>query len=107
MSLCQQSKRPTLDLDSLFPFQRIRNPTPSHEGDHFQKIQTGSWFLGLRWLDPALDFPIGALDTIQSSVKPEHSRTPSLPQGVLGNCGAWDTLSLTENLLLSFLRVFA
>jgi hypothetical protein len=27
----------------------------------FQKIQTGSWFLGLRWLDTALDFPIDAL----------------------------------------------
>jgi hypothetical protein len=26
-----------------------------------QKIQTGSLFLGLRWLDTALDFPIDAL----------------------------------------------
>jgi hypothetical protein len=26
-----------------------------------QKIQAGSWFLGLRWLDTALDFPIDAL----------------------------------------------
>jgi hypothetical protein len=26
-----------------------------------QKIQAGSLFLGLRWLDSALDFPIGAL----------------------------------------------
>jgi hypothetical protein len=26
-----------------------------------QKIQTGSFFLGLRWLDTALDFPIDAL----------------------------------------------
>jgi hypothetical protein len=26
-----------------------------------QKIQAGSWFLGLRWLDTALDFPINAL----------------------------------------------
>jgi hypothetical protein len=63
--------------------------------------------LGKRWLDPAWDFPIGALDTIQSSVQPEHSKTPSWQQNVLGNCGAWDTLSLTENLLLPFLRVFA
>jgi hypothetical protein len=36
----------------------------------------GSWFLGLRWLDTALDFPVDALDPIQSSVKPEHFRTP-------------------------------
>jgi hypothetical protein len=35
--------------------------TRSREGDHSQKIQTGSWFLGLRWLDTALDFPIDAL----------------------------------------------
>jgi hypothetical protein len=35
--------------------------TPSRQGDHFPKIQTGSWFLGLRWLDTALDFPIDAL----------------------------------------------
>jgi hypothetical protein len=27
----------------------------------FQKIRTRSWFLGLRWLDTALDFPIDAL----------------------------------------------
>jgi hypothetical protein len=27
----------------------------------FKKIQTGSFFLGLRWLDTALDFPISAL----------------------------------------------
>jgi hypothetical protein len=38
-----------------------RNLTRSREGDHFPKIQTGSWFLGLRWLDTALDFPIDAL----------------------------------------------
>jgi hypothetical protein len=44
----------------------------------FQKIQiqTGSWFLGLRWLDTALDFSISALSPIESSVKPEHSRHP-------------------------------
>jgi hypothetical protein len=35
--------------------------TPSRQGDHFPKIQTGSWFLGLRWLDTAWDFPIDAL----------------------------------------------
>jgi hypothetical protein len=31
--------------------------------------------LGGRWLDTALDFSISALDLIQSSVKPEHSKT--------------------------------
>jgi hypothetical protein len=35
---------------------------------------------------------IDALDPIPSSVKPEHSKTPSWPQNVLGNCG---TLSPT------------
>jgi hypothetical protein len=35
--------------------------TRRRQGDHFPKIQTGSWFLGLRWLDTALDFPTGAL----------------------------------------------
>jgi hypothetical protein len=45
--------------------------------------------LGAQWLDTALDFPIGAFDSIPSSVKPEHSRTPSLQQNVLGNCGTW------------------
>jgi hypothetical protein len=74
--------------------------TRRREGDHFPKIPAGSFFLGLRWLDTALDFPIDVLDSIQSSVKPEHSRTPSLPQNVLGNGG---TLSPT----LSRLRVFA
>jgi hypothetical protein len=72
----------------------------------FKKNQTGSWFLAVRWLDTALDFSISAIDTIQSSVKPEHSRTPSLPQNVLGNCTTW-ARELTENLLLPFLRVFA
>jgi hypothetical protein len=73
-------------------------------------FQVGSWFLGLRWLDTALDFPIGGRSIpIQSSVKPEHSKTPSWPQNVLGNCG---TLSPTLRvrllpLLLPFLRAFA
>jgi hypothetical protein len=48
--------------------------------------------LGLRWLDTAWDFPSTRSLPIQSSVKPEHSKTPSLPQNVLGNCG---TLSPT------------
>jgi hypothetical protein len=57
------------------------------DGEHFPKIQTGSLFLGARWLDTALDFLHRRPLPIQSSVKPEHSRTPSLPQNVLGNCG--------------------
>jgi hypothetical protein len=55
-------------------------------------FQAGSLFLGLRWLDTALDFPSTRSLPIQSSVKPEHSKTPSFPQNVLGNCG---TLSPT------------
>jgi hypothetical protein len=54
-----------------------------------------------RWLDTALDFSIDALDPIPSSVKPEHSKTPSLPQNVLGNCGTWAMPNLSR------LRVFA
>jgi hypothetical protein len=50
-----------------------------------QKIQAGALFLGLRWLDTALDFPSARSIPIQSSVKPEHSRTPSLEQNVIGN----------------------
>jgi hypothetical protein len=48
-----------------------------------------------------LGFLIGALNTIQSSVKPEHSRTPSLQQNVLDNCGTWAIPNLSR------LRVFA
>jgi hypothetical protein len=33
---------------------------------------------------------------IQSSVKPEHSRTPSLRQNVLGNCGTWAIPNLSR-----------
>jgi hypothetical protein len=32
-----------------------------------------------------LGFLIGALNTIQTSVKPAHSKTPSFQQNVLGN----------------------
>jgi hypothetical protein len=48
-------------------------------------------------LTPLWIFPVAALDLIQSSVRSEHSKTPSWPQNVLGNCG---TLSPT-------LRAFA
>jgi hypothetical protein len=34
-------------------------------------------------------FSIGSLDPIQSSVQPEHSRTPSWPQNILSNGGTW------------------
>jgi hypothetical protein len=53
------------------------------------------------WLNTALDFSISALDTIQSSVKPEHCKTPSLQQSVLGNRGIWTIAKLSR------LRVFA
>jgi hypothetical protein len=33
---------------------------------------------------------------IPSSVKPEHSRTPSWPQNALGNCGTWTTPTLSR-----------
>jgi hypothetical protein len=66
-----------------------------------KKIQAGALFLGVRRLDTALDFSISALDTIQSSLKPEHSRTPSLQKNVLGNCGTWAIPNLSR------LRVFA
>jgi hypothetical protein len=49
-------------------------------------------FLDCGGLTPLWIFPVAALDPIQSSVKPEHSKTPSWPQSVLGNCG---TLSPT------------
>jgi hypothetical protein len=62
---------------------------PSECRLYFATVTAGSWFLGLRWLDTALDFPIEALDPIQSSVKPEHSRTPSWQQNVFVNCGTW------------------
>jgi hypothetical protein len=50
-----------------------------------------------------LDFPIDALDSIQSSVKPEHSKTPSFPQNVLENCG---TLSPTLRAFASSREIF-
>jgi hypothetical protein len=58
-------------------------------------------YLGLRWLDTALDFPIDALDPIQGSIKLAHSKTPSLQQNVLDNCGTWAIPNLSR------LRVFA
>jgi hypothetical protein len=57
-------------------------------------------------LTPLWIFPSTRSIPIQSSVKPEHSRTPSFPQNVLGDCSTW-ARELTENLLLPFLRAFA
>jgi hypothetical protein len=49
----------------------------------FQKIQAGSLFFGLRWLDTALDFPIDAL----------YSHPKLCPAGALQ-----DTLMATKRL---------
>jgi hypothetical protein len=83
---------PSLQSGCIAKAKASHAKTRRREGDHFPKIPAGSFFLGLRWLDTALDFPIDVLDPIQSSVKPEHSKTPSFPQNVLGNYG---TLSPT------------
>jgi hypothetical protein len=57
-------------------------------------------------LAPIHAFPKPRILPNPSSVKPEHSRTPSWPQNVFGNCTTW-ARELTENLLLPFLRAFA
>jgi hypothetical protein len=46
-------------------------------------------FLDCGGLTPLWIFPPTRSIPIPSSVKPEHSKTPSLPQKVLGNCGTW------------------
>jgi hypothetical protein len=53
----------------------------------FKKFRPDPVFLDCGGLTPLWIFPFGALDPIQSSVKPEHSKTPSLPQNVFGNYG--------------------
>jgi hypothetical protein len=40
-------------------------------------------------LTPLWIFPPTRSLPIQSSVKPEHSKTPSFPQNVLGHYGTW------------------
>jgi hypothetical protein len=46
-------------------------------------------FLDCGGLTPLWIFPSTRPILIQSSVKPEHSKTPSWPQNVLGYCGTW------------------
>jgi hypothetical protein len=57
-------------------------------------------------LAPIHAFPMPRILPNPSAVKPEHSKTPSWPQNVLGNCTTW-ARELTENLLLPLLRAFA
>jgi hypothetical protein len=73
----------------------------------FKKIQARSLYLGLRWLDTALDFPIDPLSRHPKLRQAGALQDTLIATKRLGNCGAWDTLSLTENLLLPFLRAFA
>jgi hypothetical protein len=72
----------------------------------FQKLRPDPGFLDCGGWTPLWIFPSTRSIPIQSSVKPEHSKTPSFPQNVLGNCTTW-ARELTENVLLSFLRAFA
>jgi hypothetical protein len=72
----------------------------------FQKFRPDPGFLDCGGLTPLWIFPSTRSIPIQSSVKPEHSKTPSLQKNVFGNCTNW-ARELTENLLLSFLRAFA
>jgi hypothetical protein len=46
-------------------------------------------FLDCGGLTPLWIFPPTRSLPIPSSVKPEHSKTPSWPQNALGNCGTW------------------
>jgi hypothetical protein len=46
-------------------------------------------FLDCGGLTPLWIFPSTRSIPIQSSVKPEHSKTPSWQQNVFGNCGTW------------------
>jgi hypothetical protein len=72
----------------------------------FQKFRPDPGFLEWGGLTPLWIFPSTRSISIQSSVKPEHSKTPTFPQNVLGNCKTW-ARELTEKLLLPFLRAFA
>jgi hypothetical protein len=72
----------------------------------FQKFRPDPGFLDCGGLTPLWIFPSTRTIPIQSSVKPEHSKTPSWQQNVFGNCTTW-ARQLTENLLLLFLCAFA
>jgi hypothetical protein len=63
-------------------------------------------FLDCGGLTPLWIFPSTRSIPIQSSVKPEHSKTPSWPQNALGNCTT-RARELAGNLLLPLLRAFA
>jgi hypothetical protein len=51
----------------------------------FKKFRLDPGFLDCGGLTPLWIFPSTRSIPIQSSVKPEHSKTPSLPQNVIGN----------------------
>jgi hypothetical protein len=73
----------------IWIWQALRNGlTRRREGDHFPKIQAGSLFLGLRWLDTALDFPSTRSTPSQA---PSSRSTPGHPHG---NKTSWATAEL-------------
>jgi hypothetical protein len=59
------------------------------KGDHFPKIQNGSWFPGLRWLDTALDLPLRP--ALFPSQAPSSRSTPGRPHG---HKTSWATAAL-------------
>jgi hypothetical protein len=70
----EHSKTPSFQQTSWVTAELYPQPSaPSR-----LRVRLRIFLLGLRWLDTALDFPIDVLDTIQSSVKPEHSKTSRL-----------------------------
>jgi hypothetical protein len=75
---------------------KLSSRTVAATANIFQKNQAGSLFLGVQWLDTALDFSPTRSLPIQSSVKPEHSMTPSLQKNAFGNCGAWTIPNLSR-----------
>jgi hypothetical protein len=75
---------------------------PRRQVDHFPKIQTGSWFLGLRWLDTALDFPIDALYS-----HPKLRPAGALQDTLIATKRLWVTAQLGPSPTFSRLRVFA
>jgi hypothetical protein len=58
----------------------------------FQKFRPDPGLLDCGGLTPLWIFPSTRSIPIQSSVQPEHSKTPSLPQDVFGNCGTLSQL---------------
>jgi hypothetical protein len=72
----------------------------------FKKFRPDPGFLDCGGWTPLWILPSARSLAIPSSVKPEHSKTPSFQKNVFGNCTTW-ARELTENLLLPFLRGFA